>query len=419
MPATTQNYAPRLLKHLTLNMKRILITGARAPVAIDLSRRFHAAGHSVFLCDSILFPIGRFTKQKAAFYRVPSPRHNTDGFIDELNRIIDQQQIDLLIPTSEEAFYVSAHQDQLHCQALIDSLPLLDSLHNKFTFSQNYENEFASTPRTDLISNPRQLHMYAPQAKQFVFKPVYSRFAASALIGPSTRRLSNLYFDPAQTWIAQEKIEGQEICSFSLADKGRLLAHASYAAPYRAGQGGGIFFEPHEHFGILNYVESFLRETNFSGQIGFDFIVDPEDHPWVIECNPRATSGIHLFASDKRLCDAYLSVLDPPTVADAPQIDEYADFVPMQPDVRMIGAAMPFWGGIQAIMQLKPGKFIRDFRSANDALTTKDDRNPLYYFPLTMAELCFNALQKFHSLQAASTEDMEWNGEGLADEILN
>ncbi len=397
-------------------MKRILITGARAPVAIDLSRRFHAAGHKVILCDSIRFPIGRFTDQKHSFRRVPSPRHNTTGFIHELNQIIDQQQIDLLIPTSEEAFYISAHREQLQCKSLIESLPLLDSLHNKFTFSRNFENEFASTPRTDLISTPSQLHMFAPQSEQFVFKPAYSRFAASALVGPSARKLSSLHFNPGQEWVAQEKIEGEEICSFSLANKGRLLAHASYAAPYRAGRGGGIFFQPREHYGILNYVESFLRQTNFSGQIGFDFIVDSEDHPWVIECNPRATSGIHLFATDNNLCEAYLSVLDPPTAPDDPRRDEYADFIPMQSDVQMIGAVMPFWGGLQAIMQLKPGKFIRDFRSANDALTTKDDRKPLFYLPLTMAELGFNAIQKLHSLQAASTEDMEWNGENLVIE---
>ena len=141
-------------------MKRILITGACAPVSIDLSRRFHAAGHEVFLCDSNRFPVGRFTNQQHSFHRVPSPRHDTAGFISELNKIIDQHQIDLLIPTSEECFYISAHQNELHCKALIDSLELLDSLHNKFTFSQTYENEFASIPRTDLISIPNELRTF-------------------------------------------------------------------------------------------------------------------------------------------------------------------------------------------------------------------------------------------------------------------
>jgi len=364
-------------------MKRILITGACAPVSIDLSRRFHAAGHQVLLCDSNRFPVGRFTNQQHSFHRVPSPRHDTAAFIGELNQIIDQHQIDLLIPTSEECFYISARRDEIHCKVLIDSLELLGTLHNKFTFSQTYENEFASIPRTDLISAPNQLHMFAPQSREFVFKPCYSRFAACALIGPSAGTLSNLTFEPAQAWVAQEKIEGTEICSFSLADKGRLLAHASYKTPYRAGQGGGIFFEPLEHLGILNYVRAFLRQTNFTGQIGFDFIVDSDDHPWVIECNPRSTSGI----------------------------------LPMQSDVRMIGVVMPIWGSFQAIMKLSPGKFIRDFRAAKDVLTSKNDRGPLLYIPLTMAELGFKAIKKFQSLQAASTEDMEWNGEQLIKEL--
>lgn len=403
-------------------MKRILITGARAPVSIDLSRRFHAAGHKVFLCDSHYFPVGRFTEDRHSFHRVPSPRHNTAGFIGKLNQIIDQHQIDLLIPTSEESFYISAHQNDLHCPALIESLEILDTLHNKFTFSQTYGNEFASTPRTDLLSAPHQLHRYEPQAKKFVFKPSYSRFAASALIGPSARKLSNLHFEPAQSWIAQEKIEGTEVCSFSLVDQGRMLAHASYKTPYTAGRGGGIFFEPLEHSGILNYVQAFLRQTKFTGQIGFDFIVDSENHPWVIECNPRATSGIHLFANDTKLCNAYLSLIDPPRTIDDPlatedpRRDEHANYIPMQTERCMIGGVMPIWGSLQAIMKLAPGKFIRDFRSTKDVLTTKNDRGPLHYLPLTMAEIGFRAFTKLQSLQAASTEDMEWNGDDIIEE---
>jgi len=372
-------------------MKRILITGARAPVSIDLSRRLQAAGHEVFVCDSIRFPIGRFTNQQQSFHRVASPRHDTASFIDELNQIIDEHKIDLLIPTSEESFYVSAYQEQLHCRSLIDSLPLLESLHNKYTFSQTYENEFASTPRTDLITAAHQLHMFTPQSTQFVFKPVYSRFASSTLVGPSAQRLSRLEFTSAQSWVAQEKVEGTEVSSFSLANNGKLLAHASYTT-----------------------LETFLRQTNFTGQIGFDFIVDSDDHPWVIECNPRATSGIHLFATDGKLIEAYLSVLESPADAVDQRRDEYADYVPMQTDVRMIGAAMPFWGALQGILRLKPSKFIQDFRAAKDVLTSKDDRSPLFYLPLTMAELSFRSLLKLQSLQATSTEDMEWNGETLA-----
>ena len=120
---------------------------------------------------------------------------------------------------------------------------------------------------------------------------------------------------------------------------------------------------------------------------------------------------------DSKLCNAYLSVLDPPPASDDQSRDEHADYVPMQSDVRMIGVVMPIWGSFQAIMKLSPGKFIRDFRAAKDVLTSKNDRGPLFYIPLTMAELGFKAIKKFQSLQAASTEDMEWNGEQLIKEL--
>ena len=120
---------------------------------------------------------------------------------------------------------------------------------------------------------------------------------------------------------------------------------------------------------------------------------------------------------DSQLCNAYLSVLDASSAPADLQRDDYADYVPMQSDVRMIGIAMLIWGSFQATMSLSPSKFIRDFRSAKDVLTSKNDRGPMLYIPLTTAELGFKAIKKLQSLQAASTEDMEWNGEPLVEEF--
>ena len=48
-------------------MKRILLTGARAPVTLDLVRHFHRAGHEVYVADSIYLPLARLScKMKEA-----------------------------------------------------------------------------------------------------------------------------------------------------------------------------------------------------------------------------------------------------------------------------------------------------------------------------------------------------------------
>lgn len=50
-----------------------------------------------------------------------------------------------------------------------------------------------------------------------------------------------------------------------------------------------------EHEEIYEWVRQFVQATGFSGQVGFDFIETEDGQLYAIECNPRATSGIHLF----------------------------------------------------------------------------------------------------------------------------
>lgn len=40
-------------------MVSFLITGARAPVALELARNFYSHGHRVILADSLTYPLAR------------------------------------------------------------------------------------------------------------------------------------------------------------------------------------------------------------------------------------------------------------------------------------------------------------------------------------------------------------------------
>ena len=55
---------------------KVLITGARAPVAVDLARAFAAAGHEVHLADSVTPWAARWSKAKRGrIVRLPPARH--------------------------------------------------------------------------------------------------------------------------------------------------------------------------------------------------------------------------------------------------------------------------------------------------------------------------------------------------------
>lgn len=126
---------------------RVLLTGVRAPVALDLARRFHARGDHVIGADSVACPLGRYSNCLAAYVRFPRPAQSERAFVGALQELIAEQKIDLLLPTCEELFYISRHRDSLPCAVLADSLDKLAPLHDKWRFSQSAGNDFASTLR--------------------------------------------------------------------------------------------------------------------------------------------------------------------------------------------------------------------------------------------------------------------------------
>lgn len=67
-------------------MPRILITGARAPAALDLARQFAAAGHQVFVADSAPCMLAQSSSSIVRSFRLPPPRQQPAAFAAELQR---------------------------------------------------------------------------------------------------------------------------------------------------------------------------------------------------------------------------------------------------------------------------------------------------------------------------------------------
>ncbi|MEM6804699.1 MAG: ATP-grasp domain-containing protein [Bacteroidota bacterium] len=270
------------------NRLGILILGARAPVALDLARRLGAAGHKIVLADSMRFPLGRWSRYVYAYERLASPRFELQVFKDQLKALILEHQIDLCIPTCEEAFYLSKIQEKLPTNSVVADFSLMDRLHNKWTFSQ-WENTSFHFPKTCLFADFKDWG----QIDKYVFKPIYSRFGEETLIHTSRKTLLQKIHDK-RAWIAQEKIQGEEYCVYSIWNKGQLLAFSIYKPQYRFQGGASMFFQPIWKEQIFESVKSFGEKIAFHGQLCFD-LIEANEKAYVIECNPRATSGLHLF----------------------------------------------------------------------------------------------------------------------------
>jgi len=252
------------------------------------------------------------------------PRQQTAAFLEALKEIIIRDNIDLLIPTCEEVFYVGMGRSCLPCKVFAESIEKLQTLHNKWSFALRASELGLSVPETFLVRTPDELLLAFTQWRKLILKPVYSRFATRTLIEPTIKQaLSTMTFDFANQWVAQELIAGREICTYSVVQHGRLTAHAAYRADFTAGRGATIVFQPITHQATFDWVQRFVAAIGFTGQIAFDFIETPDGEVNALDAirapqvgftcslhsrNSQVLSSTIIALSDafeERVCDAF------------------------------------------------------------------------------------------------------------------
>ncbi|MBD8572878.1 ATP-grasp domain-containing protein [Pseudomonas syringae] len=378
---------------------RVLILGARAPACLEWARAFKAAGWNVSVGDSLGQPLSRFSRSVHHFVRLPEPRLDPAGWIDTLARVIAAQRIDVLLPTCEEVFYLAHGLERLAplCRVLTCDFALLHRLHHKGQFADLIQGWTLSAPETRLLSDRQAVSALGREAAQWVFKPAYSRFASRTLIRPDATQLRKVKPSLESPWVAQRFIQGREFCSFSVLIDGQLRAHGVYQPRYRVGRGSGIYFDPATPAPVRRFLEQFGRETGYTGQVGFDFIEDQDGRFHVLECNPRATSGVHLFDNQRQ---ALVNSLG----------QETSRVLEPTQEPRMIALAMLL---LAAPPRALSRTFWRDYRLARDVIVQQGDVLPLAAQWLSLGEILCRAASRRCGILAASTADIEWNGQPL------
>lgn len=358
-------------------MRTFLITGVRAPISLDFCRSFQKFGVRVILADALKFPISRWSNTVSTYYELPSPKHHTTEFIAKIQTIIQQEAVTDILPLCEEAFYLSIHRDELNCMVWVDKIETMNLLHNKYLFSTETS---LPTVKSQLVSEFTDWN----NSINYVFKPIYSRFANATIIGKAIDKLTIPEKEQNQ-WIVQKRIKGKEICTYSIWNNGRLKSYACYQPTYRAGKGAGIFFRPTNHQATFELIKAFGEEVNYTGQMSFDVMIDDMNNPHFLECNPRGTSGAHLL--DEQLAASFF---ESPIVFQSEQ--DYA-----------LKYAMVIFHFFR--------NFSREVQQAKDVVYSSKDPLPFLMQWLSFVEIIFIWVKtQKKSLLKATTENIEWNG---------
>ncbi len=384
-------------------MNRVLITGGRAPVALDLARHFAAAGAEVFVADSAPCFLARASRAVNRSFRVPRPRQEPQAFAEAIGAIVRREKIELIVPTCEEVFFVARHAERLHGEAdlFCADFSLLAELHDKWRFTRLAQGLGMGVPETWRLASPADVRALPVAPQELVFKPVFSRFAVHTLVQPKAAEVAALGPSAERPWVAQRFVAGRELCSYSVARAGQLCAHALYAPVWRAGRGSGYYFSPQRVPAIETFIGRFVAKTRYTGQIAFDFIESPDGGVHVLECNPRATSGLHLFAETNGFARVFTN--------------ERSEVVrPTGDRPGMLGTAMIAIGVADALRHGKLRALAADWRAARDVLWSPRDPWPAFYLFAGLGATVAAATWHGITPQAASTRDIEWDGEDIA-----
>ncbi|MFS4438938.1 hypothetical protein ACMA5I_12050 [Paracoccaceae bacterium GXU_MW_L88] len=376
-------------------MSKILITGARAPVALHLTRLLGAAGETVFVADSVPATLAAASRYAAGFARLPSPNADAQAYGDALAALLAREAIDTVLPTCEEIFHLAAlwARRDLPAKLLAPPLPQLLAFHDKFHFHQTLATLGLPTPETRLLTSKAAFDQIR-DLSQIVLKPALSRFGGHVHVAPDLRVLARIRPTPETPWLAQDFIPGTDLCSWSWAHDGKVTASVIYRPDYRTGRhGAATCCQPTAAPDAQEMIRQIAAETQWTGHLAFDFRRDPMGKLWFLECNPRATSGLHFFRDPK----AFAAALQGEGAAiptDRPQIMRSAALLYSLPRAVRDGTLRPL---------------LRDLRRAQPMLDWPGD--PIS--PLTptkvFAQFATRALLSRQSLTDASVADIAWN----------
>jgi hypothetical protein len=378
---------------------RILVTGARAPVALDLARSFRAAGCDVALADSVRPFAASLSRPRFEILRLPPPRRRFPEFRARLRTLA--AGFELIVPTCEEVFWLAAAADLdgWSDRLFAPSVGSLRTLHSKAAFPALAREAGVEAPRTWPIASRADSHRVPLEPADLVLKPEFSRFGTRTIVGPSAGTAESLPVSPASRWVAQERLDGEELCVWSAMRGGRLVACVVYRPALRHRRSAAYAFEAVDCPAAVAMAGLIAPHVGGDGQLSYDVIVRSDGRVAPIECNPRTVSGVHLLDGSPELARALLgrSELRPPAAG----------------TIRYLSPAMALMGVPAALAGGSFGRLRAVWGKGRDSVGRPGDRLPVAGVLLDATRFALTGATRLQGPTRGTTDDIEWNGEAF------
>jgi glutathione synthase/RimK-type ligase-like ATP-grasp enzyme len=372
------------------------------PFALGMVRKLASEGHRVYAADDQSLSPGNHSRYLAGRFVYPSPRHDTAGFFTELERIAREHEIDVIVPTFEEAFYISTQLPRLSRVTEVFASPFrtLARLHDKGAFGRLVARLGLPIPDTVVVSSGEELRDATGRLERYFARAVFSRGGVCCLTntGPLAGALDmdEVHPTPESPWLVQAFVEGETVCTYSTVHRGRVSSHLMYRIPRQRKHSTGIQFEAIDATESLKLIEPIVAELGYTGQISFDFLVT-DDGLTFVECNPRATDGLLLMPREE-LAAGLL----------APRPETFV----LEPGGHVQLPLAVLADGFSDHMKRLP-KSIGDLAQVRDAGSGWHDPLPTLYSALAICHLAGQSTREHMGQIVTMAGDMNWDGQPI------
>ena len=291
---------------------RVLVTSARFPHSVGLIRALGESGHEVYATDTFRTSPGLHSRHVKERIITASPKFETHTFVGQIADAVKSRGIDLVVPAFEEVFYLAKHVPQLPHPEKYFCAPLdtLVQLHDKRRFAELVEKLGLPIAKTLTVTSDAELREAIGHFPEYFARAAFSRGGVTLLTntGPlaGSVRIEDCHPTPEQPWLVQEFLHGEDLCSFTVAQGGKVAAHLVYRHPLTIEHAGGIVFESIDEPRILAMVRRIVEHLGYHGSISFDWMRTEAGGLYLIECNPRPTAGLVTMEAGP-LAAAYLA----------------------------------------------------------------------------------------------------------------
>jgi len=386
-----------------------LLTLGRLPVALEIARALHAHGWRVVVAEPLAWHLCRLSRAVACCRVVTAPTTDAGRYAEELLAIVREERISLVVPVLEETLYVAALHGRLPAGVTL-ACPrpeALRELHDKWRFAALARELGLTVPDTALADSEAGARIAGEGPH--VIKP---RLSCAGIGVTLTDRGAAL---PAalrrDAYVVQRRLPGAPCCAFAFARAGGVRTLVVYRSLLEAGSVSVTFERIPTPDDVAGFVATLVEARGASGMLAFDFIADANGRYHAIECNPRATSGLHLLAPR-----TIVAGLLPETLSDGE-----GSLRDIDSGVAPVGTRrQEFWSALGELeWRTLRGRCRRE--EWRRLFTTRDvdwsavDRKPFLLMTLVNAPLLWRAIRARRPITEVAVEDMVW-GEAAASE---